>query len=177
MVGEFKCLALPSNPVAHHKTPLSRYKPPGSDLRVCSGPNVNREIQKAHILQRPVSIPGSSARAVVFRKVRIGRSANALILLTVMAVHKTRTFFKSPQLSENKGKERQKRAKFGAFEGDGSAQLLPQNRRNPAVSAGCPGGREITEGSDWRSGRYSGLIVSVLKIKAAKVLNISSLAT
>ena len=116
-------------------------------------PNVNRETQKALILQGPVSIPGSSARAVVFRKVRIGRSANALILLTVMAVHKTRTFFKSPQLSENVGRERQKRAKFGAFEGEGSTQLLPQNRGNPAVLVGSPGNREITEGSNWRRER------------------------
>jgi hypothetical protein len=106
---------------------------------------VNRETQKTLILQGPVSIPGSSARAVAFRKVRIGCSANALILLAVMAVHKTRTFFKSPQLSENKGKERQKRAKFGAFEGEGSAQLLPENRGNPAVPVGGPGGGEITE--------------------------------
>jgi hypothetical protein len=106
LVGEFKCLALSSNPVAQSKAPLEDPRLRGSGLRVYSGPNVNIETQKVLIFQRPVSIPGSSARAVVFRKVRIGRSANALILLTVMAVHKTRTFFKSPQLSENKGKER-----------------------------------------------------------------------
>ena len=114
---------------------------------------MNRETQKALILQRYVLIPGSSARAVVFRKVRIGRSSNALILLIIMAVHKTRTFFKSPQLSENRGKERQKPAQLGVFEGEGSAQLLPQNRGNPAVPAGGRGGREITQGSSWRRER------------------------
>ena len=169
LVGDIKCLVQPSNPVAQHKAPLVDPCLRGSGLRVCSGPNVNRETQKALILQEPVSIPGSSPRAAVFRKVRIGPSANALILLTVMAVHKTRTFFKSPQLSENEGKERQKRTKFGAFEGEGSAQLWPENCGNPAIPVGSPGNREITEGSNWRSGGDWDLTVSILKNMAAKV--------
>ena len=55
-----------------------------------------------------------------------------------------RTFGKSTQLSENKGKERRKTVKIRVFEGAGSTQLLPQNRENPAVCPGRPGDGEFT---------------------------------
>ena len=55
-----------------------------------------------------------------------------------------RTFGKSTQLSENRGKERRKTVKIRVFEGASSTQLLPQSRENPAVCLGSPGNGEIT---------------------------------
>ncbi len=55
-----------------------------------------------------------------------------------------RTFGKSTQLSENRGKERRKTVKMRIFEGAGSTQLLPQNRENLGVFGRGRGNGEIT---------------------------------